>query len=102
MFLETNLVLLRKRKKRTQEEVAFVLGMKRSTLNGYEHGVGQPNVERLMALADYYKMSMDDLVRTDLRRLPESKLQALVNQETGSDLPSRRIWLNRAQNTGAD
>ena len=78
MFLETNLVLLRKRRKRTQEEVAFALGLKRSTLNGYEHGVGQPNVERLMALAEYYRVSMDDLVRTDLRQLLESELQGLL------------------------
>ncbi|CAN5917752.1 hypothetical protein BH24BAC1_BH24BAC1_26580 [soil metagenome] len=77
MFLKTNLVLLRKRKKRTQEEVAFALGLNRSTLNGYEHGVGQPNVERLIALAEYYRVSIDDLVRTDLRKLPESRLQGL-------------------------
>lgn len=77
MFLKTNLVLLRKRRKRTQEEVAFVLGLNRSTLNGYEHGVGQPNVERLIALAEYYRVSIDDLVRTDLRKLPESRLLGL-------------------------
>jgi transcriptional regulator with XRE-family HTH domain len=77
MFLQTNLVLLRRRKRRTQEEVAFALGLKRSTLNGYEHGVGQPNIERLIALAGYYRISLDDLVRTDLQALPGSALLAL-------------------------
>ena len=77
MFLASNLKFLRKRRKRTQDEVAFALQLKRSTLNGYEHGVGQPNLERLVALATYYRLRLDDLVCRDLSRLPESQLQAL-------------------------
>lgn len=78
MFLASNLKFLRKRRKRTQEEVAFALQLKRSTLNGYEQGVGQPNLERLVALARYYRFCLDDLVCRDLSRLPESQLQALM------------------------
>jgi transcriptional regulator with XRE-family HTH domain len=77
MFLASNLKFLRKRRKRTQDEVAFALQLNRSTLNGYENGVGQPNLERLAALANYYRFSLDDLVCRDLSRLPESQLQAL-------------------------
>jgi transcriptional regulator with XRE-family HTH domain len=81
MFLASNLKFLRKRRKRTQDEVAFALQLKRSTLNGYEHGVGQPNLERLVALANYYRFGLDDLVCRDLSRLPESKLLALEQRE---------------------
>lgn len=77
MFLPGNLVLLRKRKRKTQDDVACALELNRSTLNGYEHGVGNPNLERLIALAGYYKISLDDLVRRDLRQLGERELQAL-------------------------
>jgi transcriptional regulator with XRE-family HTH domain len=77
MFLADNLKFLRKRRKKTQDDVAFALQVKRSTLNGYENGIGEPKLERLMALADYYRFSLDDLVRKDLKKLSESKLKAL-------------------------
>ena len=82
MFLADNLKFLRKRRKKTQDEVAFALQLKRSTLNGYENGIGEPKLERLMALADYFRFSLDDLVRMDLKKLPESKLRALELIET--------------------
>ena len=81
MFLADNLKFLRKRRKKTQDDVAFALQLKRSTLNGYENGVGEPKLEKLMALADYYQIRLDDLVRTDLRKLPESKLRELAVME---------------------
>src|SRR5665811_594905 len=34
-----NIKLLRKRRGRTQDDIAFALNMKRSTLSGYENGV---------------------------------------------------------------
>ena len=77
MFLAENLKFLRKRRKKTQDDVAFALNLKRSTLNGYENGIGEPKLERLIALANYFRVSIDDLVRKDLSRLPESKLRAL-------------------------
>lgn len=77
MFLATNLKFLRKRRKRTQDEVAFALEIKRATLNGYENGIGEPKLERLLAIAAYYRFSIDDLLQRDLSKLPESKLQAL-------------------------
>ena len=77
MFLADNLKFLRKRRKKTQDDVAFALQLKRSTLNGYENAVGEPKLKKLMALADYYRVSMDDLVRKDLSKLPESSLRSL-------------------------
>ena len=77
MFLADNLKFLRKRRKKTQDDVAFVLEIKRSTLNGYENGIGEPKLERLIILADYFRIRIDDLVRTKLSKLPESKLRAL-------------------------
>ena len=77
MFLADNLKFLRKRRKKTQDDVAFALQIKRSTLNGYENEIGEPKLERLIILADYFRISIDDLVRTELSKLPESKLRAL-------------------------
>ena len=37
MFFRTNIKFLRKRTGRTQDDVSAALGMKRSTLSGYEN-----------------------------------------------------------------
>ena len=65
---------MRRLKKRTQDDVAFALNLKRSTYSGYENGVGEPSLEKLMALANYFKISLDGLIATDLRRVAISQL----------------------------
>ena len=83
MYLKSNLKLLRKRKGRTQDDVAFTLGMKRSTLSGYENGVAEPGVEILMALSGYYKIAIDTMLTVNLELLSESQLLQL---EHGADV----------------
>lgn len=74
MFLADNLKFLRKQRKKTQDDVAFTLEIKRSTLNGYENGISEPKAERLIILADYYRISIDDLLRKDLCRSGNRKM----------------------------
>ncbi len=78
-----NIKLLRKRKGRTQDDVAFILEMKRSTLSGYENGVAQPGLEALEAFSKYFNVSIDTLIKVDLSKLPESQLSQL---ERGYDV----------------
>ena len=42
MYFTSNIKFLRKRRGRTQDDVAVALNLKRSTLSGYENGVAQP------------------------------------------------------------
>lgn len=77
MFFSQNIKLLRKRKGRTQDDVAFALKMKRPTLSGYENEVAKPGVEVLVAFADYYGVTIDTLIRVDLNSLSESMLSQL-------------------------
>ncbi len=74
MYLKSNLKLLRKRRGRTQDDVAFTLGMKRSTLSGYENGVAEPALEILMAFSKYYKIAIDTMLTVNLESLSESQL----------------------------
>jgi len=78
-----NIKLLRKRKGRTQDEVAIALDLKRSTLSGYENGVAQPDIPTMIAFSIYYKISVDTLLKVDLQSLPESQLSQL---ERGHDI----------------
>lgn len=83
MFFSQNIKLLRKRKGKTQDDVAFALQMKRPTLSGYENQVAKPGIEALVAFADYYGVSIDTLVRIDLSTLSESMLSQI---ERGQDV----------------
>jgi len=74
-----NIKLLRKRRGRTQDDIAFALNMKRSTLSGYENGVAEPGIEALLALAKYFKISVDTLLKVDLSVLRDSELYQLEN-----------------------
>ncbi|HDR89335.1 MAG TPA: LexA family transcriptional regulator [Bacteroidetes bacterium] len=81
--LPNNLKLLRKRKHRTQDDVAQALSIKRSTYSGYENGVAEPGVDGLLALSRYFHVAVDTLLTVDLSALSESQLYQL---EHGSDV----------------
>ena len=77
MEIGNNLKLLRKRLKKSQEEVAQDLNLTRSTYSGYENGVAQPNLDSLIAFSDYFKVSIDDLVRKDFEAYSENEWERL-------------------------
>jgi len=77
MNLPENIKFLRKRRGRTQDDVAFAMGLKRSTLSGYENGVAQPGIEILISFSSYFNISVDTLLKVDITRLSESQLGEL-------------------------
>ncbi len=83
IYFSSNIKFLRKRKGRTQDEVAFALGMKRSTLSGYENRVAEPGMGILIAFSNYYRIAVDTLLKVDLQKLTESQLSQL---ERGADV----------------
>jgi len=83
MYFNTNIKLLRKRKGRTQDDVATTMGVKRPTLNNYENQIAQPGIPMLIAFSEYYGVAIDTLIRVDLTKLAESQLSQL---EKGYDV----------------
>ena len=79
----TNIKLLRKRKGRTQDDIAFALNMKRSTLSGYENQIAKPGINALIAFSDYFNIAIDTLLRVNLEELRESQLSQI---EKGYDV----------------
>lgn len=82
-FFGQNIKLLRKRRGRTQDDVAVALDMKRPTVSGYENGVAEPGIEALLAFSSYFKIAVDTLLKVDLLKLGESELCQL---ERGYDV----------------
>lgn len=77
VLLGNNLKLLRKRKKRSQEDVAQVIGVKRTSYTCYEIGSSEPTLDNLIQLSNYFRIGIDRLVRENLSKIPESKLGEL-------------------------
>jgi transcriptional regulator with XRE-family HTH domain len=74
-FLGSNIKLLRHRLKKSQDEMAAMLDIKRSTLNSYENGVAlTPPLDLLMKISNYFKFSLDAIVRIDLSKISEFSL----------------------------
>jgi transcriptional regulator with XRE-family HTH domain len=83
MSFSNNIKLLRKRKGKTQDDIAHSLGIKRSTLSGYENEVAQPGIKALIAFSEYFNVAVDTLIKVDLSKLSESQLSQL---EKGYDV----------------
>lgn len=80
MFISKNLKALRKRLKKSQEEVAQELNMHRSTYSGYENEVATPNIENLVIFSKYYQISIDDLIQKDLSSLSAIEWERFSNE----------------------
>ncbi len=61
-MINSNLKLLRNKSKFTQEEVADKIGVSRQAVAKWENGVTVPDINHCLALAELYKVSLDDLV----------------------------------------
>jgi len=79
MYFSDNIRLLRQRREFTQDFMASELGLSRSTLNSYENGtIINPTTEALISFSEYFKMSIDTLIKVDFTALSETKLKELI------------------------
>jgi transcriptional regulator with XRE-family HTH domain len=69
-----NLKYLRKLRGLTQEEFAQKLHIKRSLLGAYEEERAEPRIDVIEAVSDWFKISLDDLLRRDLSDVKGSYL----------------------------
>jgi phage repressor protein C with HTH and peptisase S24 domain len=73
-YLAGNLKLLRNSAGNTMEEMAEFLALKgKSSYNAYEEGRALPDIHKLMKLASYFEVSLEDLVYRDLSAPKNSK-----------------------------
>ncbi len=78
MYLSSNIKFLRNRLKKSQDDMAALLGIKRSTLNSYENGVAiTPPLDFLMKMSNYFGFSLDAIIRIDLSKISEFSLSEM-------------------------
>ena len=61
-ILARQLLKLRKEKKLTRQEVADAVGISAKSYQRYENAEREPTASILVALADFYQVTLDDLV----------------------------------------
>ena len=74
--VKQNLIFLRKQRKLTQIELAESIGYSDKTVSKWETGESVPNVETLVALADFYGVSLDTLTKGSVDDLVENNKQS--------------------------
>lgn len=82
MYFAENLKFLRKRRKKSQMDLAAELELTRTTLSGYERNV-QPPFKVLIRISEYFNVSLDALIKYDLSALSEFQLSQI---EKGFDV----------------
>jgi len=66
-------------KKETQDKIAKSLSISRSSWVDYESGRASPKADVLIKIADYFQVSIDDLLKVDLKTKPNVRLIPIEN-----------------------
>ncbi len=80
--ISNNIRYLRELKKLSQEGLADDLGITRARLGAYEESRNEPPLEILIKLSDYFHVSIDALVKADLRKTDINALMEVGNNRT--------------------
>jgi transcriptional regulator with XRE-family HTH domain len=79
-FTSENLKILRKRKHLTQDDLSSALGLNRATYSGYENGISSPSIDTIVSIANYYGITLDDLIKTELRLVNEFQFRQIISK----------------------
>ncbi|WP_282038302.1 XRE family transcriptional regulator [Saccharicrinis aurantiacus] len=91
MFFPTNIKYLRNRKKLSQAALAKELELTRTSLAGYEKNI-QPPFRVLIRFAEYFDMSVDAILRYNLKALSEFQLSQ-IEQGFDIDITGKKLRL---------
>ena len=65
-YFALNLKKIRQLKRLSQTEFAKIFGMTRATVGAYEEGRAEPKIDKLIEIANYFGLTVDQLVRKRL------------------------------------
>ena len=83
-----NLKRLRSKAGISQRELAEIVMVSQQSINKYENHNVEPDIETLIKLADYFKVSLDYLVGRDYSGTELSDLSVSVSREDLDELKS--------------
>jgi transcriptional regulator with XRE-family HTH domain len=94
--------LIQLRGSKTQQEVADSIGISRARYAHYETGRNEPDIKILMRLADYFRVSVDELIgRTEFVKEEKEPYNLAETRDLfdllGEDPESLSFWLAYAK-----
>ena len=99
IFFSSNLKYLREKKNCKQAEIASYLSVKPNTISNYEKGVSNPDFIILESLKNFFDISVDELLYSDLSQENEkSRFSNKNNENTAIVYLSNRIEKLSAEN----
>lgn len=97
MTFSEKLYTLRKDRKMSQEDVAEILGVSRQAVQKWEAGTSLPDTKNLIALSEYFNLSLDALLKDDLHLEVTNPTESSAPIRSGSPIyyeyKSERTWL---------
>lgn len=77
-----NLKYLREANNLKQEDIAKEIGLSRASISSYELGKAEPTLQSLISLAEFFSLSIDDLISSKLRSeiVKDPKLETLKDK----------------------
>ena len=74
-----NLRYLRKRGNHNQDEIAILFRKRANTIGNWENQKSEPSLTELMKLGEFFKISVEDLLHTDMEKLSDPPLTKSVS-----------------------
>jgi transcriptional regulator with XRE-family HTH domain len=74
-----NLRYLRKRGNHNQDEIAILFKKRANTIGNWENQKSEPSLTELMKLGEFFKISVEDLLHTDMEKLSDPPLTKSVS-----------------------
>lgn len=90
-MLAEKIYSLRKKSGLSQEQLASELNVSRQAISKWEAGSSVPESEKLIALSEYFQVSVDYLIKDEETRTPAQE-QPSVKQGTAS-VPNKKITI---------
>lgn len=88
-LINSNIKYLRKQKGLTQDSFANEIGVTRSVIGAYEEGRAEPKIKTMQVMADYFGISMDQLIGVDLAEAAASHIRG--SESDKPDLSGKRL-----------
>jgi transcriptional regulator with XRE-family HTH domain len=99
-IVSQNIKYLRRTNGLTQEQFARRIGIKRSLVGAYEEARANPPLDKLKTIANTFKITVDSLIKHDIRKLRETPDMAFEFEKQKGVVPIKDVatdFLNKIQ-----
>ncbi len=95
MAFSDRLFQLRREKGFSQENLADMLNVSRQSVSKWEAGMAMPEIDKLVSIADIFKVSVDSLLREDAEAAPAANASVPVDSAVVEELQEIKHYLKR-------